>query len=149
MTLMTEKISIIAPVFNEQEVIEKYLQETVEILEKTLINYELIIVDDGSSDKTLAIAKHYAKRNSNIKILVFSRNYGHEFALTAGIDYCSGDYAILMDTDLQHPPSLIPTLIAKAKEGFDIVNAKRSNRNYEKSWIKRKMATAFYIFPIK
>lgn len=147
--LMPDKISIIAPVYNEQAVISNYIETTLKVLKQYVRHYELIIIDDGSTDSTLELCKKYAKDNKNIKILVFSRNYGHEFALTAGIDYCSGDYAILMDTDLQHPPSLIPKLIDKIKEGYDIVNAKRMNRAYEKSWLKRKMATAFYAFSYK
>ncbi len=145
---MLKKISIIAPVYNEEEVIAQYIESTLKILDLHVKNYELILIDDGSSDKTLSICKSFQENNKNIKILVFSRNYGHEFALTAGIDFCNGDYAILMDTDLQHPPELIPKLIAKAYSGYDVVNAKRSNRSNE-SWLKRKMAIMFYKFSSK
>lgn len=141
-------ISVIAPVYNEEAVVEQYIDSTLSILEKMDVSYELILIDDGSHDKTLDICKSYAKKNRNIKVLVFSRNYGHEFALTAGIDHCQGDYAITMDTDLQHPPELIPKLYSKALDGFDVVNAKRSNRNYQ-SWLKRKFSTAFYRFATK
>lgn len=142
---MPNKISIIAPVFNEEAVISQYITETLQVLDKHVKNYELILIDDGSTDQTLTICKSFQKKNKYIKILVFSRNYGHEFALTAGIDFCNGDYAILMDTDLQHPPKLIPKLISKALSGYDVVNGKRSNRHAQ-SWFKRKMATSFYKF---
>lgn len=146
---MKKKISIIAPVFNEAEVIIDFLEATTQILKENDYHYELIIIDDGSTDNTLHLCKTFSQTNANIKILVFSRNYGHEFALTAGIDFCQGDYAVLMDTDLQHPPSLIPKLVKEIEKGFDIVNAKRTSRSYEKSWIKRKMATGFYKFACK
>lgn len=146
---MKDKISIIAPVYNESAVIIKFLKTTIKILKENNFNYELVIIDDGSSDNTLELCRNFALNNQYIKILVFSRNYGHEFALTAGIDFCQGDYAILMDTDLQHPPSLIPKLVEEIKKGYDIVNAKRANRTYEKSWLKRKMATLFYKFSYK
>lgn len=144
---MSDKISVIAPVYNEAAVIVSYLETTINILKQ--YDYELVIVDDGSTDNTLDICRAFADKNHRIKILVFSRNYGHEFALTAGIDFCKGDYAILMDTDLQHPPALIPQLIDEIKKGYDIVNAKRSNRAYEKSWLKRQVATLFYQFAHK
>lgn len=137
------KISIIAPVYNEEPVIDKYLTTTLKVLEQYVSDYELVLIDDGSTDKTLSICKKFASQYKNIKVLVFSRNYGHEFALTAGIEHCNGDYAITMDTDLQHPPELIPKLIEKAISGYDVVNAKRINRDYQ-SWLKRKTANAFY-----
>ncbi len=142
------KISIIAPVFNEEAVVSQYIEEVTRIMDSSGYDYELIIIDDGSTDNTLEIASKYAKKHEKIKIIVFSRNYGHEFALTAGIDHCQGDYAITMDTDLQHPPELIPKLIAMAEEGYDIVNAKRKSRDNE-SWLKRKTANAFYSFASK
>lgn len=146
---MKEKISIIAPVYNESAVIIDYLNETIDVLKEHHYDYEIIIIDDGSTDNTLSLCRAFSKKNTNIKILVFSRNYGHEFALTAGIDFCKGDYAVLMDTDLQHPPSLIPKLYEEIHKGYDIVNAKRTDRAYEKSWLKRKMATLFYKFSYK
>jgi dolichol-phosphate mannosyltransferase len=145
---MSPKISIIAPVYNEEDVIQKFIKQTLQILRQFVHNFELILIDDGSTDNTLEICKSLAIEHPEIQVLVFSRNYGHEFALTAGIDHCSGDFAITMDTDLQHPPELIPQLIQKAQEGYDIVNAKRSNRNTQ-SWLKRKTAQLFYRFASK
>lgn len=141
-------ISIIAPVFNEEAVVGQYIEAIIQTMAPLAYQYELVIIDDGSSDNTLEITKQYAKQHPQIKVIVFSRNYGHEFALTAGLDHCHGDYAITMDTDLQHPPELIPELINKALEGYDIVNAKRNSRENE-TWLKRKTANAFYRFASK
>ncbi len=145
---MNSKISIIAPIFNEQDVIDEYIKSTISILESHCPNYELLLIDDGSTDNSVAICTEYAKTNKNIKLIVFSRNYGHEVALTAGIDHCQGDYAILMDSDMQHPPELIPQLVEKALEGYDVVSAKRNDRKHE-SWLKRKTSNLFYSFASK
>lgn len=145
---MPHKISVIAPIFNEEDIINQYLDETVSVLEKLPHEYELLLVDDGSTDNSINICRDYAKKNNNIKIIVFSRNYGHEVALTAGIDFCEGDYAVLMDSDLQHPPAIIPELVDKVLSGYDVVSAKRKDRRHE-SWLKRKTSSLFYRFASK
>jgi len=137
------KISVIAPMFNEEAVIELYLEKTIEVLSKNYSNYELILIDDGSSDHTVSRCMSYIKSNENIRLISFSRNYGHEIASTAGLDHALGDYVILMDTDLQHPPELIPDMVKKAGEGFDVVCASRNNREHE-SWFKKITARLFY-----
>ena len=136
-------ISIVAPMFNEEDVIAAFIDRTVAILEKHFPNYELVLVDDGSSDQTYSVAQRFADKNSRIRIIAFTRNYGHEIALSAGIDHAKGDYVIQMDSDLQHPPELIPVLFAKIQEGFDIVYAARNNRDNE-SFIKRMTSRWFY-----
>lgn len=113
------------------------------ILESHFEDYELIIIDDGSSDHTVSRCVAFIRSNKNIRLLSFSRNYGHEIASTAGFDHACGDYVILMDADLQHPPELIPELVSKAQEGFDVVCATRTNRENE-AWIKKVSAKIFY-----
>ena len=137
------KLSIVAPMFNEEDVIEAYIQKTLEVLEHANLDYELILIDDGSTDFTVSRCLPFIKANSKIRLLSFSRNYGHEIASTAGFDHAEGDYVILMDTDLQHPPQIIPALVDKALEGYDVVCASRTNREHE-SWFKKITAYIFY-----
>ena len=137
------KLSVIAPMFNEEAIIERYLERTIDVLSRNFVNYELILIDDGSTDHTISRCLSYIKANKNIRLISFSRNYGHEIASTAGLDHALGDYAILMDTDLQHPPELIPDMVRKAFDGFDVVCALRINREHE-SWFKKTTAHLFY-----
>lgn len=137
------KISIVAPMFNEEAVIAHYIQETLRVLQDNFRSYELILIDDGSTDSTVACCESYIKRHPEVRLLSFSRNYGHEIASTAGLEHATGDLVILMDTDLQHPPTLIPELVSKTKEGFDVVCAVRTNRD-EESWFKKTTAKWFY-----
>src|SRR3990167_3834099 len=125
------KLSIVAPFFNEEAVIEQYLQQTLAVLSANFIHYELILIDDGSTDRSCAVCMPFIKANKAIRLICLSRNYGHEIALTAGLDYATGDDVILMDTDLQHPPVLIPQLVEKSAEGFDVVCASRTDRVYQ------------------
>lgn len=136
-------LSVVAPMFNEEAVIAQYLERTLKVLNQHFAKYELILVDDGSIDDTVAHCLPFIKTNKNIRLISFSRNYGHEIASTAGLDHAQGDYVILMDTDLQHPPELIPDMMKKADEGFDVVCALRINREQE-SWFKRTTAHLFY-----
>ncbi len=142
------KLSVIAPMFNEEDIIETYIERATAVLDKFFNDYELILIDDGSSDHTVSRCSSYIKGNKNIRLISFSRNYGHEIASTAGFDHALGDYVILMDTDLQHPPELIPDMVKKAKEGFDVVCASRLNREDE-SWFKKTTASLFYRFSRK
>ncbi|KTD52187.1 glycosyltransferase, group 2 family protein (glycan biosynthesis) [Legionella quinlivanii] len=137
------KISVIAPMYNEEAIIESFLKKTLAVLQCHFTDYEVILVDDGSTDRSLACCTPFIKSNKNIRLLAFSRNYGHEIASTAGLDHASGDYVILMDTDLQHPPELIPEMMAKAAEGYDVVCARRVNRAHEPR-LKRFLAKIFY-----
>lgn len=136
-------VSVIAPVYNEEAVIISFLEKTENVLKQYFANYELILIDDGSTDRTLELCKAYINNTTNIRMVVFSRNYGHEIALTAGIEHAKGDYVVQLDSDLQHPPELIPDLITKAIEGHDIVYAARINR-HDQSWLKKITARSFY-----
>lgn len=142
------KLSVIVPFYNEEAVIETFLEKTIHILEQNFFRYELILIDDGSTDHTVSRCLSYIKSNQNIRLISFSRNFGHEIASTAGFDHASGDYVILMDADLQHPPELIPSMAKKALEGFDVVCASRTNREQE-SWFKKTTAKLFYRFSSK
>lgn len=120
----TFKISAIIPCFNEENNIEAVSEALANVL-KEYHSYEIILIDDGSTDKTLDKFKKISKANIHIKYLSFSRNFGHQNALKAGMDHATGDCAISMDADLQHPTSMINSLIAKWKEGYDIVYTMR------------------------
>ena len=142
------KISVIAPMYNEEMIIPTFIEKITAILDANFSNYELILVDDGSTDQTVNRAIPYVTSNPNIRLIAFSRNYGHEIASTAGFDHAVGDYVILMDSDLQHPPELIPELMQKALDGYDVVTASRTNREHE-SWLKKTTAHIFYRFAQK
>ncbi len=136
-------ISVVAPVYNEEECIKEYIDQTVNILKKNYLNYELILVDDGSNDNTTKIIEQILKEKGNIRLILLSRNYGREIAMSAGLDTAIGDYVVIMDSDLQDNPHIIPKLIDKAVEGFDVVYAARSNRKGE-SFLKITFSKIFY-----
>ncbi|KPN80740.1 Glycosyl transferase family 2 [Apilactobacillus kunkeei] len=139
----TNKISIVLPVYNEEEGI----LNTIEVLENfvkcQIETYEIIFVDDGSVDSGVDIIRHAQSQYDNIRLVEFSRNFGHQLAITAGIRYAKGDAVVVMDADLQDPPSVIPNMIEKWHEGFDVVYGKRLIREGE-SFFKRFSAKAFY-----
>jgi dolichol-phosphate mannosyltransferase len=136
-------ISIVIPLFNEEAVIEELYRRLKITMDRLDENYEIILINDGSKDGTLSTMKKIAQSDSTIKLVDFSRNFGHQIAITAGIDYASGDAVVLMDADLQDPPEVIPKLVAKWKEGYDVVYAKRKKRIGE-SFFKRMTASLFY-----
>ena len=124
MTLQ-KKISIVIPSFNEEGNIKIIVKALNEVMQKLNYSYELIFVDDGSSDKTLSILQEISAIDSNLFFIELSRNFGHQNALKAGLDLASGDCIITMDGDMQHPPEMIPQLIEKWEEGYDIVYTRR------------------------
>lgn len=133
-------ISIVIPCYNEEGNIEILYNQINKVLPNTTIEY--IFVDDNSNDNTLSIIEHLSKNNTNVKYLSFSRNFGHQSALRAGLEYSTGDCVISMDADLQHPPELLPTLINKWKEGYDIVYTIR--KDIENVSIFKKATSAFF-----
>lgn len=139
-----EKITVIVPCYNEQEVIEKFYRETSRVF-RTVdgISFTYLFVDDGSRDGTLAAIKELARADSHVSYMSFTRNFGKEAAMMAGLDYAEGDAVILMDADLQHPPELVPNFIEWWHKGYDDVSAKRTDRADE-AWFKRTMANFFY-----
>ena len=139
-----KKISIIAPFFNEEESLPIFLEEVLNIAEELgEYNFEIIFIDDGSTDNSLVFLKEKAKENKNIIVLELSRNFGKEAALTAGIDIAVGSAIIPIDVDLQDPPNLIKKMIKKWESGSDVVLAKRENRLNE-NFLKRISAIFFY-----
>ena len=138
-------LSVVAPMYNEASVIGYYIKAVTAVLSENFTQYELILVDDGSSDQTVEKCLEFITPTSNIRLLQLSRNYGHEMASTAGLEASRGDYVVLMDSDMQHPPALIPDMVRLAEDGFDVVSASRVNRSDE-PWLKRKLAGLFYKF---
>lgn len=136
------KISIIIPVYNEQENLVELTNSIVQQFKGNKYSYELIFIDDGSTDNSLAIIKKLAFDNSHIKYLSFSRNFGQQAALTAGLDFTSGDAIISMDADLQDPPELISEMLKKWREGNDIVFMRRKYRH--DGFFKRISANLYY-----
>ena len=127
--------------YNESEVIDHFFEAVTPIL-NLLPDWEIICVDDGSTDDTLHRLYEISEKEERIKVIALSRNFGKEAALTAGIDYATGDAVIPIDADLQDPPELITDMVTKWKEGFDVVLATRNKR--DESWLKKKSARFFY-----
>lgn len=137
------KISIVLPVYNEEAGIKNTIEVLENFVECQIETYEIIFVDDGSVDSSVDIIRHAQSQYENIRLVEFSRNFGHQLAITAGIRYAKGDAVVVMDADLQDPPSVIPNMIEKWQEGFDVVYGKRLIREGE-SFFKRFSAKAFY-----
>lgn len=139
-----KKISIIIPAYNEEESLP-LLYDRINKLTQTMQNYEfeILFVNDGSKDKTLEIIKMFRKSDNRISYVDFSRNFGKEIAMIAGMDYAKGDCIIFMDADLQDPPELIPELVKYWEEGYDDVYAKRKSRKGE-TWLKKFTSKMYY-----
>ncbi len=136
-------LSVIIPAYNEQENIEKTAQTIYGILEKENIPCEIIFVDDGSRDDTWKIIDRLTEENDSIRGLKFSRNFGKEGALFAGLGACTGDCAVFIDCDLQHPPELIPEMYELWKQGYEVVEAVKASRGKE-SLLYKMFAKGFY-----
>jgi glycosyltransferase involved in cell wall biosynthesis len=136
-------ISIVAPIFNEEQVIDTFYHQLCVVLDEMKLPAELIFVDDGSRDNSADILNKLQQDDPRIAIVQLSRNFGKEIALTAGLDHSHGDAVIVIDTDLQDPPELIPQLIEEWRNGYDVVYAQRLKREGE-SWFKKMTAHNFY-----
>ena len=139
-----KKISIIIPAYNEEESLPM-LYDRLEKLMSSMQNYEfeILLVNDGSKDKTIQLIKEYREKDNRICYVDFSRNFGKEIAMIAGLDYATGDCVIFMDADLQDPPELIPELVKYWEEGYDDVYAKRKSRAGE-TWLKKFTSKMYY-----
>lgn len=135
--------SIVAPVYDEEGNIEKFYKALHEAMDSTGETWEVLMVNDGSTDASLTLMLQLAEADERVKVINFARNFGHQTAVTAGIDYASGKAVILIDTDMQDPPSVIPDLISKWKEGYEVVYAVRSERKGESAF-KKLTASLFY-----
>lgn len=141
--IMKPKYSIIAPVFNESESLPELQKRITEVMTQTGEEWELVLVDDGSTDGSTGTIRAMAKADSHIRPVIFARNFGHQIAVTAGLDYCRGDAVVIIDADLQDPPEMILEMIKKWKEGYEVVYAVRAEREGE-TWFKRTTAALFY-----
>jgi len=135
--------SIVAPIFNEKDNINELHRRVAEVLDSTGEPWELILVDDGSTDGSTEIIRELAKKDQRVRPVIFARNFGHQIAITAGWDYARGDAVVIIDADLQDPPELIVEMAKKWREGNEVVYAVRSERDGE-SWFKLWTASLFY-----
>ena len=135
--------SIVAPVYNEEETLPHFHARIAAVMNATGEAWELILVNDGSRDNSYEVMRELAEKDSHLKLIQFARNFGHQVAVTAGIDYARGAAVILIDSDLQDPPELIPRMIEQWRAGYDVVYAVREQRLGE-SWFKIWTAKLFY-----
>lgn len=140
---MNKSLSIVVSVYNEEDSLESFYEVASSYIKNLDMDYELIFVNDGSVDKSEEIIREFAKKDDRVKALLFSRNFGHEAAMIAGIDYAGGDYIVCMDADLQHPPSILKDIIFKFNEGYDIINMIRTS-NTDAGLIKNITSSIFY-----
>ena len=140
-----KKLSVIVPMYYEEEVAEECYKRLKKVLEglSEKYEYEIVFINDGSKDKTLNILENIAKKNKNVKIISFSRNFGHQCAVTAGLKYITGDAIVIIDADLQDPPELIPEMLKLWEDGNDVIYGKRKSRAGE-SRFKLLTASMFY-----
>lgn len=137
-------LSVVVPVFNEQLNIEKFYEEATKAIQNLDMDYELIFVDDGSKDTTPLILSRLTEQDDYVRALILARNFGHQLAITCGMDYAQGDAIITMDGDMQHPPAMIPDLVQKWREGFDVVQTVRKGTD-DAGFLKRMTSKWYYI----
>ncbi|AKX95215.1 glycosyl transferase [Moorella thermoacetica] len=137
------RYTIIIPVYNEEDVIRETYRRLTLVMQSLGEPYELLFVNDGSEDRTAEIIEVLAETDDSVRLLNFSRNFGHQIAITAGMDYARGDAIVIIDADLQDPPELIPRMIEKWQEGYEVVYARRVQRKGE-TLFKKWTASLFY-----
>lgn len=140
---MKKLLSVVVSVYNEEAALNTFYQETMPVLKTIPWDYQLVFVNDGSQDKSLEILKGLAETDKHVKIVSFSRNFGHEAAMIAGIDYSHADGIICMDADLQHPPEYIPEIIKNFEAGIEVINMVRT-KNESAGWFKNLASATFY-----
>jgi polyisoprenyl-phosphate glycosyltransferase len=136
-------LSLVIPVYNEAEALPHFFRAVLPILNAMDCERELIFVDDGSRDNSPRLLAEMAAHDPSIKVLEFSRNFGHQAAITAGLDFAAGDAVVVMDADMQDPPELLPEMLSRFRQGFDVVSAQRVEREGE-GLFKRGSAALFY-----
>ena len=141
---MRKLVSILVPCYNEELSLRRFYTEVIDVID-SIDNYawEILFINDGSKDRTLEVIKEFYEKDKRISYIDLARNFGKESAMLAGFDYVKGDSVIIMDADLQDPPSLIPQMLDLWEEGYQDVYAKRRSRGKE-SWLRKKMSLAFY-----
>lgn len=151
---MDKKLSLVVPVYNEEQVMEESFARTKRAMDRLDYEYEIIYVDDGSRDKTWEILSDIAKNNPEVKALRFSRNFGHQLAVTAGMDEADGDAVVIIDADLQDPPEVIAQMVEAWEQGADIAYGKRAKREGETAakkvtaWMYYRLLNAMSAYPI-
>jgi dolichol-phosphate mannosyltransferase len=140
---MRPRYSIVAPAYNEEAVLHELYRRIVEVMDSIGESWELVVVNDGSRDRTGEIVRELHATDPRVKLVDFARNFGHQLAVTAGLDYARGDAVVMIDADLQDPPEVILEMIARWKEGYEIVYAVRAEREGE-TWFKELTASLFY-----
>ncbi len=138
-----KRLSVVVSVYNEEQALPAFYETVKPVLEKLSWDYELLFVNDGSQDGSLDILEGLAERDKAVKIVAFSRNFGHEAAMIAGIDYAEGDAIVCMDADLQHPPECLPEIVARLDEGYGVISMVRT-RNVSAGVVKNFTSSAFY-----
>lgn len=138
-----KKLTVVAPFLNEAENLPLMAERLKQVMAGQPETLEILFVDDGSTDGSPAWVARQAQDDPRVKLLQLSRNFGHQIAITAGLDYAAGDAVVIIDADLQDPPEVIPELLAKWREGCDVVYAVRRSRQGE-TWLKKFLAAAFY-----
>ena len=141
---MIKKVSVVVPMYYEEKVVEECYNRLITVLKGIEgYNYEIIFVNDGSKDKTLELLQEIAKKDKNVKVISFSRNFGHQCAVTAGIKYVTGDALVILDAALQDPPEVIPDMLNLWEEGNEVIYGKRKTRKGESAF-KLMTAKMFY-----
>ncbi len=140
---MKPKFSIIAPIYNEAQSLPELYRRVKETMDKTGDPWELLLVDDGSADGSTDLIRSLARQDAHVRPVIFARNFGHQLAVTAGLDFAEGQAVVIIDSDLQDPPEVILDLIQKWREGYEVVYAIRAEREGE-SWFKLVTAKLFY-----
>jgi glycosyltransferase involved in cell wall biosynthesis len=136
-------VSVVAPVFNEETILPELYRRVRDVLDGAGEDWELVLVNDGSRDRSPEIMRQLHAQDPRVKVIYFARNFGHQVAITAGADYARGDAVVIIDADLQDPPEVIPDLLAKWREGYEVIYAVRAQRMGE-TWFKEFTAKAFY-----
>ncbi len=141
---MSPRFSVVAPVYNEEELVQAFYQRVRDVMAGLGESWELVLIDDGCHDRSPELMDEIqAQDPEHVVVIHFARNFGHQLAITAGMDYARGDAVVIIDSDLQDPPEVIPDLIAKWREGYEVVYAVRSEREGE-TWFKLFTADLFY-----
>ena len=138
-----KKISFVVPVFNEEENIHEFHRRLTQVMAPLPYDYEILFIDDGSRDRTSLLIRELAEKDPHVQGYVFARNFGHQLALTCGLDQSTGDAVISMDGDLQHPPEMVPDLLKKWEEGYDIVQTVRKSTE-DATWFKSITSRLYY-----
>ncbi len=140
---MNSLLSVVVSVYNEEAVLDSFYREASRVLQGISWDYELLFVNDGSRDGSMRILDRLAEQDDHVRVVSFSRNFGHEAAMIAGVDHSRGDGIICMDADLQHPPECIPAIVERFEEGFQVISMVRT-KNESAGLIKNLTSSAFY-----